>query len=92
MEFIVIDDKSSEWLYMWDWLANHPLNNQLEDPKVADNNGAKWEYIGSYMQGARIIHEFIHQQHPKTLGLIKVSVEASKDFTSDNIAQRHRIK
>lgn len=92
MDFIVIDTQSTEWNYMWDWLSNHPLNSDLMDPKEADNNGIKWEYIGSYMQGARIIHELAHQKHPKTQAILKVSVEASKDFKSEHIAKKHKIK
>lgn len=91
MEFVVIKIDSDEWQYMWDWLANHPINDGLDEPREANNNGAKWEYIGSYMHDSRIIYEFLHQMHPKTQSLMKVSVEGSKDFTSDYIAHKHRL-
>lgn len=91
MDFVVIDTNSQEWQYIWDWLSNHPINEGLEEPKEADNQGAKWEYIGSYMLGTSIIHEFLHQMHPKTQGLMKVSVEGSKDFTSEYIAEKYRL-
>ena len=91
MEFVVIKIDSDEWTYIWDWLSNHPINEGLEEPREADNQGAKWEYIGSYMLGTRIIHEFLHQRHPKMDGLMKVSVEGSKDFTSEYIAEKYRL-
>ena len=92
MEFILIDVDSTEWVYMWDWLSSHPLNNDLEEPKSAENNGVAWEYVGSFMQDKRVVHEYIHQSHPKTLGTVKLSLNASTEFTEDTIARKFRIK
>lgn len=92
MEFILIDVDSTEWVYMWDWLSSHPLNNDLEEPKSAENNGVAWEYVGSFMQDKRVVHEYIHQSHPKTQGPVKLSLNASTEFTEDTIARKFRIK
>ena len=92
MEFILIDTQSTEWNFMWDWLSSHPLNNDLEEPRSADNNGFEWEYVGSFMQDKKVVHEFIHQQHPKTQAPIKLSLNASNNFTEDTITRKFRIK
>lgn len=92
MEFILIDTKSIESDYMWNWLENHPLNIDLEEPRSADNNGFEWEYVGSFMQDKKVVHEFIHQQHPKTQAPIKLSLNASNHFTEDAIIRKFRIK
>jgi hypothetical protein len=66
MEMVLIKNGSSEWERMWQKLAEHPLNKGLEEPTVALNpdNGEMWQYMGSYKQGPRTIHEFRHRSHP----------------------------
>ena len=75
MEMILIKIDSLEWEYMWNWLANHPINQDLEDPKLAPNDGEVWQYMGSYKNKDVVITEFRHRNHPKTNGLYKTSVE-----------------
>lgn len=65
MEMILIKTDSGEWNRMWDELASHPLNEGIEEPSLAVNEGEAWQYIGSYRQDKRIIHEFRHNLHPK---------------------------
>ena len=92
MDFILIKQDSTEWDYMWNWLEEHPINKGLDEPKTALNNGFEWEYMGSYMEGKKILHEFKHRQHPLTQELVKTSVSASKDFTTEQIAKSFKIK
>lgn len=92
MDFVLIKEDSTEWTYMWDWLAQHPINKGLDEPKTAENNGFAWEYMGSYMEGKKIIHEFKHRQHPLTQEIVKTSVSASKEFTTEQIAKSFKIK
>jgi len=92
MEFVLIKQDSPEWAFIWNWLEKHPINKGLEEPRVAENNGAEWEYIGSYKQDDRILHEFRHLCHPTTQGAIKTSVAASSNLTQEQIAKEFRIK
>jgi hypothetical protein len=51
---------------MWEMVANHPINKGLERPMEALNpdNGEVWQYMGSFRQASRMIHEFRHRSHP----------------------------
>jgi hypothetical protein len=92
MELVVIKQDSQEWEYMWNWLANHPINQGLEEPKVAENNGEAWQYMGSYKNKQAVIHEFRHRLHPVTNGVYKASLQASSNFTEDQIENSAKIK
>lgn len=92
MEFILINQDSIEWKHIWDYLEQHPINDGLTEPKSAENQGYSWEYIGSYKQGNRIIHELKHFCHPSTQEPIKISLGGSSEFTTEQIAKTFRIK
>jgi len=92
MDFILITEFSTEWNYMWEWIQNHPINEGLENQKIAENNGAVWEYMGSYMQGKKAIHEFRHISHPSNNETIKLSLASSNQLSDDEIAKRFKIK
>ena len=65
MDYILIKRGSPEMEEIWDWLAKHPINDDLDNPSVADNNGHNWEYVGTYRNEKTFISEFRHRQHPK---------------------------
>lgn len=83
MDLVLIKIGSSEWDFMWEWLAKHPFNEGIEEPTVVLNDGEKWEYMGTFKQGIRAIHGFRHRFHPKCDCVKSMSVEASKDFNPD---------
>lgn len=85
MEFLNIKPNSTEWEYIWEFVANHPINEDLEDPKLATNNGEVWQYIGSYKHKDKVIHTLRHRQHPKTNELYKLSLNASDTFDDTQI-------
>jgi len=91
MELILIKPQSNEWNYLWEWLAIHPINEDLEEPQTALHNGFAWEYMGSYMNGKKVLHTFKHRFHPKTLKEHNLALNASKDFTIDDIATKTKI-
>lgn len=88
MELILIEPYSPEWDFMWDWLANHPLNIKLANPTSAEHHGEQWQYMGSYKQGERVLHQFRHRLHPITESVQSVSVSASETFTKEQIAKK----
>ena len=92
MELVAIKIGSPEWDFMWNWLASHPVNEGLEEPQVAENNGEAWQYMGSFKNKDKVIHEFRHRMHPVTGNPYKASVEASENFTQDCIENSAKIK
>jgi hypothetical protein len=73
MDIILLKQDSAEWNTMWETLANHPINEGLSEPRVAYNDGEQWQYMGSYRQGDKLIHDFRHRNHPKTQDVYKVT-------------------
>ena len=73
MEMILLKQDSAEWNSMWETLANHPINEGLKSPKIAFNDGEQWQYMGSYRQDGKVIHDFRHRFHPKTNGVYRVT-------------------
>ena len=66
MELVLIKIDSTEWNVMWDWVAAHPINQGLDNPSVALNEGEAWQYTGSFKQDDKIISSFRHKFHPLT--------------------------
>lgn len=91
MELVLIKQDTPEWNYMWEWLASHPLNEGIENPSLAVNNGEAWQYMGSYKQDERVLHTFRHRQHPRYNKVENVSVSASKELTPEQIAKNFKL-
>jgi hypothetical protein len=91
MEFVIIEIGSPEWEYLWNWLINHPLNEGLEQPDIALNEGEAWQYTGSYKQGDKVIHTMRHRLHPVTQKLEQISLYASNEFESSQIKKSFKI-
>lgn len=93
MELVLIKIDSQEWNYMWDWVASHPLNKELEDPSTALNDGNQvWQYIGSFRHNNETIHEFKHYNHPVTNREEKISVKSSENMSDEDIQKVAKIK
>lgn len=75
---------SPEWNFLWGFVEQHPINENIDEPTLALNNNQAWEYMGSYRQGNKVIHEVQHKYHIKTDGVVKLTFNASKDFNPDN--------
>jgi hypothetical protein len=76
---------------MWNWLENHPINNGLDEPSLALNENEGWQYMGSFKQGNKVIHEFRHRNHPKTNSVITLNVIASTGLTDDQIQKEFKL-
>lgn len=92
MEFILIKQDSPEWERMWGFLENHPINENIEEPRVALNEGEAWQYMGSFKQDNKVIHEFRHRSHPVTNNVYKVTFYASDEFTTEQIEKTLKVK
>ena len=85
MEYIIIQPNSNEWNYMWDWLAKHPINENIDVPSVANYEGEVWQYMGSFKQDNKVIHSFRHRSHPLHGQRVDLHVQASESFNPDEI-------
>ena len=80
---LFVNDEQSEWAYMWDLVAKHPLNAGLDEPRAAENNNESWEYMGSSIYDGRPQHAFRHRCHPKTQHDESIFLPVSIDFRSE---------
>jgi hypothetical protein len=92
MDLVIIERESAEWNYMWEWLENHPINEGIENPRLALNNGELWQYMSSYYQNGKILHEFRHKNHPKTNNIQRMVFEGSDKFNETQIAVRKKVR
>lgn len=92
MDIVFLKKDSAEWSTMWDFLVKHPINEGLQYPNIAYNEGEQWQYMGSYKQGDKVIHDFRHRNHPKTQNVYKVTFVASDEFTDDQIDKTIKVK
>jgi hypothetical protein len=92
MEMVIIKRDSDEWNRMWEQVANHPMNEALEDKTLAFNNGEVWQYMGSYRNDKAIIHEFRHRQHPKYDRTEYLKFYGSETISEDDIEKVLAVK
>ncbi len=92
MDIVIVEQGSPEWDDMWNKLNDHPLNEGLEQPKTAFNNGEAWQYMGSYRQGDKVIHSFRHRQHPRDNQRKDINFYASDKFNSEQISKVIKVK
>jgi len=85
MDRILIKQDTPEWENMWGYLDKHPINEGLRYPRIAYNEGEQWQYMGSLRQGARVIHEFRHRNHPTTLEIYNLTFNAIGEITTEQI-------
>jgi len=91
MELVIIEMDSPEWEYMWNWLAEHPINKDLDNPSLATNNGEVWQYMGSYKLKNKVIHCLRHRYHPLTNRVENLSLNASDSFDVNQIKKSFKI-
>ena len=91
MELILVEPNSPEWDYMWKFIAEHPINKDIPEPTTAFNNGESWQYMGSYMEGKRVVHAFRHRCHPVGDSLRTCNVAASEGFNDSQIYSKFKL-
>jgi hypothetical protein len=92
MDIVIVEQVSPEWDDMWNKLNDHPLNEGLEQPKTAVNNGEVWQYMGSYRQADKVIHSFRHRSHPRDNQRKDINFYASDKFNSEQISKVIKVK
>ena len=89
---VLIKVGSPEWEYMWEWLATNPINEGLDTPSIAMNEGEAWQYMGSFKQNDKVIHSFRHRCHPRHGQKIDLHVSASPDFDLNDVQKEIKMK
>lgn len=89
MDFVLIKTNSPKWEEIWEWVAGHNINQGLEIPSEALNEGFAWEYRGTYVNGKEAVSEFLHRHHPHTKTLHKLSY--GHEITDEDIEKKYRI-
>ena len=89
---LFVTDEHEEWGYMWDSLAQHPINAGLDEPRSAENGDESWEYMGSSIYDAQPKHAFRHRCHPKTQHPESVFVPVSIRFETELLNAASQIK
>lgn len=92
MEFVLIEIDSEEWEYLWNWVAEHPINKGVVDPSSALHKGESWQYMGSFKQGSKVIHELRHRNHPLTNSVQTLKLKASESFEPRQAKKTYKIK
>lgn len=92
MELIFVKQDSTEWEYIWDFVAKHPINEGIDEPRTALNEGQEWQYMGTYKNKNKLIHEFRHLLHPRTNNIYKITFNGSETFSDDQIEKEIKIK
>lgn len=91
MELVLVKIDSPEWEYIWDYIKNHPINQGIEEPTTALNNGYGWEYMGTFMQEGKALHQLRHFCHPNGNYTRTISLQASSSFTSEQVLKKFKL-
>lgn len=75
MKFVLIKQDNPLWENLWNQIENHPINEGVLEPSIADNQGNKWEYRGSFLKDKILISDFLHRKHPKTNEFYKITLK-----------------
>ena len=75
-----IERDSDEWNYMWDQLAKNPINININDPTVAENDGESWQYMDTSFYDGKLKHCFRHRCHPVEDQRVYLHIPVSKEF------------
>ena len=94
MELIFVKQDSTEWDFIWDFVAKHPINEDLEEPQTAWNNGEAWQYICTYTnkEKNKFIHEFRHKNHPNTNSIYFIRFSSENIITDEDIIKTIKVK
>jgi len=70
-------EEPEEWAFVWDHLSTTIAEDKAERcPHCSE----VWEYMGSVLTGATILHQFRHRHHPHTRNRRYELIPASPAF------------
>jgi hypothetical protein len=92
MEMLIVKKDSPEWEWMWEFVATHPINEEIEEPSVAINEGEAWQYMCSFKQLDKVIHTFRHRLHPRFQKTEHIVFHSSEKLTPEDIEKTLPVK
>lgn len=94
MELVFVKQDSLEWTYIWDFVEKHPINEGIEEPRVALNEGEVWQYMCTYAnkEKNKFIHEFRHKNHPNTNGVYFIRFNSENIITDGDVIKTIKVK
>jgi hypothetical protein len=92
MDLVLIKEGTDEWNTMWSMIETHPINEGLEEPKAALNQGEAWQYMSTYRQGEKYLSEFRHRCHPRTNKIEKIVFEHKEPIKSESISKVIKVR
>jgi len=81
-----VKESTNEWDYMWNKLAENPMNSGFSDPKSCENDCECWQYMDTSNYDGNIQHCFRHKNHPgmsNTRQYIRIPVSSDFDVNTD---------
>jgi hypothetical protein len=92
MEMLIIKQNSQEWDWMWEYVAAHPINEDIQEPSVAINERESWQYMCSFKHMDKIIHTFRHRLHPRFQRTEHIVFNSSETLTPEDIERTLPVK
>jgi hypothetical protein len=92
MEMLIVKQNSQEWDWMWEYVAAHPINEDIQEPSVAINEGESWQYMCSFKHTDKIIHTFRHRLHPRFQRTEHIVFNSSEILTPEDIERTLPVK
>ena len=94
MDIILLKQNGVEWDAMWNFVANHPINEGLVEPRIAMNEGEAWQYMCTYTNKERnkFIHELRHKNHPNTNGVYFIKFNSENKISDEDIIKTIKVK
>lgn len=80
LEVVFVKPHSPEWDYIWDYVTNHPINKDIEEPRVAQNGSHAWRYMGTTTFKSEAIHTVKHTLHPTINDATVITIRASEKY------------
>lgn len=87
---LILKLDSKEWDYMLTYLNEHPINEGRPFP--TPNDEIKWKYMGTYRHNGKVLHDFLHKNHPMINEEKKLVFSASKELRDEDIEKIIPIK
>ena len=94
IDLVLLKVGSPEFQWMWNEVANHPVNEGIEFPTISFNPeiDACWIYKYSIRRDNEVLHELIHMRHPITEDKYNLIINASPHFNEGDIEKVISVK
>ena len=92
MDFVILKQGSPTWEHIWDEIAKNPINNGIDNPSIAMNEGEAWQYMGTILDGTKYLSDFRHRCHPYNSLPKYITIEHPDGIPDEDIVAKRPIK